>query len=738
MDIFAGPCTLRQCRCTHSQFLLSRGIEGPNIYALSACRSCGHDYEQHYHNLALSAPMPATIGVPSPPITPNYGTPTAATPPRGWQRSTSSSAHLSASSSKSTPIKINASSSRYLSDNPAGTAKKTSVSAGEVRDNLTKELDGNVYVDIDGMAEVYLWANRCGVQAQPLERQLSLNALSQQAVDGKVWSPPPRPDSGALLTDALITPWLTATLNAISKLTAAPRALPNIWLDTRTRSVLSGFSTPRSPDFCLLPNMGQQKHVTWASILLVGEHQSVPKTEPQSLLQLADYASQIFAHQPLRWFVPALLSYNKPPGGLRLVIFDRGGVVASRMLPLNLATLTELAAAYADIPRANLGFPPNAEDEISIIVPGPGFGGQQRAAIGKTICRRTGIVCRGTYCAMAHPATGEELLVKYSWRSEARGSEGELLELAARRGVVGVARHVAHEDVVDVAALRRGLVQTSGRALALVPSSGGGKGSAIGSGNNNTHAITASIMSTNRVYTRIVMSTIGTPIASLTSPLPVAQALLGALIGHASLYFTGRILHRDVSSSNILYTGTPLPGPTPHGTHFPLHGFLIDLDYATVYPPTQPSGAPHRTGTLPFMSIGVLSSENHTYRHDLESFLYVLLWVSTGAGIPEWTNGAMELIGDVKHSQMMRPERFETLLGRFQEPFLGEGAAGGLKEVARRWREVLFCSAHTGQDGEAESVFNKAQAGIVKPGLGEWEGFLQMKEAVERMVSGWA
>ncbi|KAI6085831.1 hypothetical protein F4821DRAFT_239697 [Hypoxylon rubiginosum] len=32
-------------------------------------------------------------------------------------------------------------------------------------------------------------------------------------------------------------------------------------------------------------------------------------------------------------------------------------------------------------------------------------------------------------------------------------------------------------------------------------------------------------------------------------------------------------------------------------------------------------------GTRPFMDISVLDGERHTYRHDLESFLYVLLWV---------------------------------------------------------------------------------------------------------------
>lgn len=46
------------------------------------------------------------------------------------------------------------------------------------------------------------------------------------------------------------------------------------------------------------------------------------------------------------------------------------------------------------------------------------------------------------------------------------------------------------------------------------------------------------------------------------------------------------------------------------------------------------SGTPERTGTYPFIAIDILQGAatglgaTHLYRHDLESFLYVLLWVS--------------------------------------------------------------------------------------------------------------
>lgn len=53
---------------------------------------------------------------------------------------------------------------------------------------------------------------------------------------------------------------------------------------------------------------------------------------------------------------------------------------------------------------------------------------------------------------------------------------------------------------------------------------------------------------------------------------------------------------------------------------------LIDLDLAKELN-SGLSGARHRTGTMEFMAIQVLEGHTHTYRHDLESFFYVFLWI---------------------------------------------------------------------------------------------------------------
>ena len=62
----------------------------------------------------------------------------------------------------------------------------------------------------------------------------------------------------------------------------------------------------------------------------------------------------------------------------------------------------------------------------------------------------------------------------------------------------------------------------------------------------------------------------------------------------------------------------------------------------------MPSGARHRTGTMQFMAIEVLEGKGHTYRHDLESFFYVFVWMCIRYGY--------EGTGRQKLNKLMRPK----------------------------------------------------------------------------------
>ena len=55
-------------------------------------------------------------------------------------------------------------------------------------------------------------------------------------------------------------------------------------------------------------------------------------------------------------------------------------------------------------------------------------------------------------------------------------------------------------------------------------------------------------------------------------------------------------------------------------------GFLIDLDVAALIQRNQASGAPTKTGTKVFMSIGALLGYHHSFMDDLESVFWALFW----------------------------------------------------------------------------------------------------------------
>ena len=89
------------------------------------------------------------------------------------------------------------------------------------------------------------------------------------------------------------------------------------------------------------------------------------------------------------------------------------------------------------------------------------------------------------------------------------------------------------------------------------------------------------------------------------------------ITGHVVLWGKG-IYHRDISPPNIMY----------YRDEDRVVGVLNDWDLATAL---SASSTPNtdRTGTVPFMASQLLSTQNvpHLFRHDVESFMWVFLWV---------------------------------------------------------------------------------------------------------------
>jgi serine/threonine protein kinase len=165
--------------------------------------------------------------------------------------------------------------------------------------------------------------------------------------------------------------------------------------------------------------------------------------------------------------------------------------------------------------------------------------------------------------------------------------------------------------------------------------------------------------------------------------LELLEALRDAIRAHRSLYFDGNILHRDVSENNIIITDAKETG---------FAGWLIDLDLAKERGSGR-SGARCRTGTMEFMAIEVLLNKDHTYRHDLESFFYVLIWQCARRGwgeewpkkslLKKWYTGDYRDIATLKLG-VISANGFELILEEFPPEF------DCIKPLCRELRGILF------------------------------------------------
>ncbi|KAG2125387.1 hypothetical protein DEU56DRAFT_903741 [Suillus clintonianus] len=94
------------------------------------------------------------------------------------------------------------------------------------------------------------------------------------------------------------------------------------------------------------------------------------------------------------------------------------------------------------------------------------------------------------------------------------------------------------------------------------------------------------------------------------------------MLGHIILWKVG-VYHQDVSPGNMMWYYDKLGK---------LMGVLNDYDLSSLADESGPQGN-ERTGTVPFMAIDLLTERaqrgevKHLYRHDMESFVWVFIWI---------------------------------------------------------------------------------------------------------------
>ncbi|KAJ2888086.1 hypothetical protein FB639_000877, partial [Coemansia asiatica] len=206
-----------------------------------------------------------------------------------------------------------------------------------------------------------------------------------------------------------------------------------------------------------------------------------------------------------------------------------------------------------------------------------------------------------------------------------------------------------------------------------------------------------------RVHKRIAMTPIGKNLREVKCVDELIIAAADAMEVHTAISKKCRILHRDISSNNILIRQSLDTGR--------VHGILIDFDCALRIDHNSDKDRPRRpdmTGTRPYMSIGNLSqsSVERTVLDDWESIIYVLCWLGTfGVNyddehlhnnedidenrpkIYNWNTGTSASIADDKRTDMHSQAIFRS---RIVNRFIKKSEYIYLKRLVVALREKLI------------------------------------------------
>jgi hypothetical protein len=289
------------------------------------------------------------------------------------------------------------------------------------------------------------------------------------------------------------------------------------------------------------------------------------------------------------------------------------------------------------------------------------------------IARRERLVGTGTTCYRARTPDSSrwDYVVKFKWRWARDRPEDELLKVASEKCVWGAMYLDYYNEVEDTSNLRRSLRWGSHRKFTPedirdnheINKEQQRETSSDADGLAKYTKETGDFFQ-NYILACIVTSPVGRPLQTFHSLLELLQVFHDAIKCHRSLYNNAKILHQDISPGNIIILDDQDEGKP--------RGILIDLDSA-IQLSEIPEAEAGITGTRPFIAIGVLKKEYHTYRHDLESFLYIFLWtvITNDADDPpeksklrQWSKGNWDELA-ARKSLDMGQDSFHDILEEF-------------------------------------------------------------------------
>ena len=605
----------------------------------------------------------------------------------------------------------------------------------KIEERMIDEIRYCTYEDVPSFHAKYFTGQRWNKKAESVWKE------AKKQYDGKWTDFPEKPDQHSVYA------WF---LSMQEKL--LPKGKSIYYRSDLTKMV--GDEAKRRIDIIVKKAEASATKHKFKDVTVIGELKSSVYDWRATVLQLACYVRDVFTHQPMRHFVHAFALYGSE---METWVFDRSGPYSAGRFDIHEQPkrFIQILCGYVMMSDEELGldtFTMQSGKKLAVELTGPRGKKRKLELDPNPIAHQQAVVCRGTTCYLAKKLwiKDYDCVVKLSWTSDKREAEWKLLKMAQEQDVKGVPKLEGYCEVTTIGELRKGLdfekakkhrfygtaasvtISEQPQSTAQLPTSsthGSQKRKSAVEGNDQSkrsrsnsvrNGIEASqepdgvslMMRNNepfdnRVLRILAISPAGQSIRQFRSPAELVGTLRDAIKAHQSLYIDGRILHRDISENNIIITDPKKADG--------FRGMLIDLDLAKVVG-GGPSGARHRTGTMQFMAIGVLQGDTHTYRHDLESFFYVLVWLSArrawdlpragkrqGASrLTAWYTGFFDDMSRTKKGDMDKQE-FERILHEIPRVF------EAVKPLCRTLRDILFPyrdGLFTGTPEDPESLYS--------------------------------
>lgn len=605
--------------------------------------------------------------------------------------------------------------------------------ADRLEDGLREEFRDCSYIHVEGFFEKYFEGKRWSSQWKKV-----FEAIKSESVNNR-WTRLPSP-----LIERVFWEWLSDIQEKHLK-NARSR-----YCTTKSAKEMVNTSGKAQLDiFAKHPDYAKEMPHDWANVLVAGEHTSSKKD--RKFLQMARYARNVFVAQPRRLFLPG---FTIKDSKMEPYMFDRSGAYCASPFDIheNPERFIQVLVGYCWMSDKELGLDTFIERKRGrefISVSSETQSERMLLEIEtKPIAWQRAAVGRGTSC---YRTADQKAVVKFSWPSAQKYlSEPDLLRQADEKNVKGVVKLIGCQKLANISDLRSGMtfrrrrqVEGRDRMLEKTGSFSGSQFASIsladGSSREKKHkhddeeesppskkprsnSLASGLRKSfsakdledgedsqaskykqskhgggfvDRVLSCLALKPAGKHLSKFDDIPELLCAFRDAIKAHRSLLLDGRILHRDISSNNIIITD-----PEEADGY---HGVLIDMDLATTVDDefrNNRTNSQRMTGTLKYMAIEVLEvafrdkkfTLEHTYRHDLESFFYVFLSICASHSrtfknpdpFHKWYSGTYE---DMAASKAGRLERsnFEPLVLNKFAPELES-----LKALAWTMRDALF------------------------------------------------